>query len=134
MGAPRTSPSASSNTTLLAATLRMWTCKIMLLVLLSVLLEAAPSTSSSAACKTSMDCSLNGDCVDNVCVCDPQWRGAPRCDVLSFQRLDKRQAPGYHNATESSWGGNPVKGDDGNYHLFHAQMANHCGLYSNPGG
>ena len=49
---------------------------------------------------------------------------------MAFEALDKQAMPGYYNSTESSWGGFPVKGDDGSYYLVHAQMANHCDLYS----
>jgi hypothetical protein len=44
--------------------------------------------------------------------------------------LDKQAMPGYYNSSESSWGGFPIKGDDGSYYLVHAQMANHCDLGS----
>lgn len=52
---------------------------------------------------TSSDCSLNGDCVDGSCVCDPWWSGSATCDVLAINPANKSE--GYHNATYASWGG-----------------------------
>ena len=49
---------------------------------------------------------------------------------MAFEPLDKDSMPGYYNHTESSWGGFPIKTDDGSYALVHAQMANGCGLNS----
>ena len=49
---------------------------------------------------------------------------------MAFEALDKQAMPGYYNSSESSWGGFPIKGDDGSYYLVHAQMANHCDLGS----
>ena len=67
---------------------------------------------------------------------DQAWSSAPDCSSLSFLEVEKGagKAGGYYNATEASWGGNIVKGPAGNYNLIHAQFANHCGIYSNPGG
>ena len=101
------------------------------LALMAVVRLGSPA---GAACSTSLNCSLNGDCVHGECVCDPAWSAAADCSALSFQAVDKAAgaAPGYYNGTEASWGGNVVKGDDGKYHLIHAQFANHCGIYSSP--
>ena len=60
-------------------------------------------------CSTTMDCSLNGDCVIGKCACDPAWSASPNCDAVSFQKLDKNNMPGYYNKTQSSWGGFPIK-------------------------
>lgn len=91
---------------------------------------AALAAEASGACDSAMDCALNGDCVYGHCVCDPAWSGAANCAVMSFVPLAKApgKAPGYYNETESSWGGFPIKGDDGKWSLIHAQMANHCPL------
>jgi hypothetical protein len=95
-----------------------------------------PAPAPYHPCTTATNCNLNGDCVHNRCVCDPAWSAAPDCSVLSFRKVAHKagQAPGYYNATQASWGGNVVRGGDGNYHLIHAQFANHCGIYSRPGG
>ena len=79
-------------------------------------------------CHSSLDCRLNGDCIDGNCVCDPAWSGAPDCSKLSFLKLDKASPFGYFNKTESSWGGNIIKDDEGKYHLFHSQFLNNCGM------
>ena len=80
---------------------------------------------SDGSCVSSVDCSLNGECISGYCSCDPAWRGSPYCDVFVFDPtpLDS----GYHNETEASWGGNVVH-EDGKYHLFVAQFANSCPL------
>ena len=51
---------------------------------------------------------------------------------MSFAKVQKvaGKAPGYYNATESSWGGFPIKDAEGKWSLIHAQMANHCPLGS----
>ena len=51
---------------------------------------------------------------------------------MSFATVAKAagSAPGYYNATESSWGGFPIKDAEGKWSLIHAQMANHCPLGS----
>ena len=36
----------------------------------------------------------------------------------------------YRNGTVTSWGGIPIRSDDGNYHLFVAQIDNNCTLDS----
>lgn len=94
-------------------------------VLLVTLQSAQPG-----ACANAADCHLNGDCVGGRCACDSQWSASPDCSTMAFALQDKAARPGYYNATESSWGGNPVQDKDGKYHLFHAQMLNGCGLGS----
>eukprot|EP01059_Diplonema_ambulator_P033486 TRINITY_DN7026_c0_g1_i1.p1 TRINITY_DN7026_c0_g1~~TRINITY_DN7026_c0_g1_i1.p1 ORF type:complete len:421 (+),score=83.33 TRINITY_DN7026_c0_g1_i1:129-1265(+) len=72
-----------------------------------------------------MGCSLNGECVDGLCICEPQWEGE-RCEVLRFERPMVWET-GYHVEGNASWGGNAVF-EDGVYHLFVAQMVGGCGL------
>ena len=103
-------------------------------------------------CITDADCSLNGVCTNQRCVCDLPW-GGPGCGVLLFSPLPRpSSAYGYHpNVT--SWGGNAVfggvetstaaeasggattappatgQGADGKWHLFVSEIAGeHCGL------
>lgn len=80
---------------------------------------------SLKACSSPLDCSLNGECSGGLCHCDAAWSGAPGCDVLAVEAapLDN----GYHNLTFASWGGNAIY-QDGLWHLFVAQIVNHCGL------
>lgn len=36
-------------------------------------------------CQTALDCSLNGDCIKGICLCDAAWKGSPKCDILSLE-------------------------------------------------
>ena len=58
---------------------------------------------AAGQCSSMMDCSLNGECIEGHCVCDPQWRGAAgnasACDVMAFEAMNPDT--GYHNATEA---------------------------------
>jgi len=56
------------------------------------------------------------------------WSGSPSCSQLSFEAVDRALPPGYYNATETTWGGNPIRGEDGRMHLVVAQMENHCNV------
>ena len=67
-------------------------------------LIATTLQSTNGKCSTSEDCSLNGDCTNAECVCDPAWTGAA-CDVLAFKAADK--LGGYHNKV--CQGGNMVQ-------------------------
>mmetsp|Transcript_33601 Transcript_33601/g.95223 ORF Transcript_33601/g.95223 Transcript_33601/m.95223 type:complete len:498 (-) Transcript_33601:71-1564(-) len=79
----------------------------------------------AGACASAVDCSLNGECVGGRCLCDSAWSGSPSCDVLAFEPMSSDT--GYRNTSFASWGGNAIFAD-GKYHLFVAQMENHCGL------
>jgi hypothetical protein len=102
----------------------------LLLLKMAVLVVASVTTDTRAGnCTTMSDCSLNGDCLQGKCRCDPAWRGGPNCDVLDVLPVDETRAGGYHNHTEASWGGNVVFAN-GKYHLIVAQIVGHCGLES----
>jgi len=98
-----------------------------LLILLTWATRFAAGRTSLYTCKTSSDCSLNGDCVKGVCKCDAPWTEEPTCDVLAV--LPAEAHAGYRNESAASWGGNALF-EDGKYHLFVAEMVNHCGLES----
>eukprot|EP00656_Telonema_subtile_P013704 TRINITY_DN16965_c0_g1_i3.p1 TRINITY_DN16965_c0_g1~~TRINITY_DN16965_c0_g1_i3.p1 ORF type:complete len:560 (+),score=93.21 TRINITY_DN16965_c0_g1_i3:139-1818(+) len=84
----------------------------------------------AAACKTGLDCSLNGQCVQGACQCLPSWKG-DSCDVLNLIPATDATAGGaYRSAYTSSWGASVALGPDGTYHMFTSEMANHCGLKS----
>jgi hypothetical protein len=88
-----------------------------------------PPPSPPGACATADDCSLNGDCVNATCACDPQWSGSAACDVLALLPADK--ASGYHNASAASWGGMSIRDPaTGAWHLFASEMVGGCGLGS----
>ena len=101
-------------------------------VMVAVAMAGAPPP---WACSTDLDCSLNGVCTDQRCLCDLPW-GEEGCGVLLFSPLPRpSSAYGYHpNVT--SWGGNAVFGGsetaetgDGKWHLFVSEIAGeHCGL------
>ena len=68
-------------------------------------------------CNTTEDCSLNGDCVNNKCICDPWWSGSPNCDVLAL--LPASKTDGYHNSSGiASWGGMSIRDNNNMWHLF----------------
>ena len=79
---------------------------------------------ADSVCIDATDCSLNGDCVNQMCKCDAAWSGS-KCDVLSIRPTAKNA--GYHNASQASWGANVIL-VDGVYHMFAAQFANSCPL------
>ena len=75
---------------------------------------------STYACTTAMNCSLNGLCKSGRCMCDAPWSGI-RCGVVNVAAAAPGGAYGWH-PNVSSWGGNPVHGDDGKHHLFVAEI------------
>ena len=76
------------------------------------------------SCINILDCSLNGDCLDNKCVCDSQWKGN-NCNVMNFE--NHNLSKGYHNKSYASWGGNVIKYNN-KYHLFVSQISNKLDL------
>eukprot|EP00756_Hemistasia_phaeocysticola_P066394 Hpha_TRINITY_DN9205_c0_g2::TRINITY_DN9205_c0_g2_i1::g.28860::m.28860 len=98
-------------------------------VLHAVLLYAV---SIAAHCDGELGCSLNGKCVDGRCVCEPAWEGE-KCET--FARLPADPATGYQSphdpgaeANVSSWGGSVLKGEDGKFHMYAAEMVKGCGI------
>eukprot|EP00041_Stephanoeca_diplocostata_P009320 m.143283 g.143283 ORF g.143283 m.143283 type:complete len:552 (-) comp17694_c0_seq2:227-1882(-) len=114
----------------LAGPSQTYTAIAMLCAVFSLMVIDVRANFTDGTCVSAEDCMLNGDCVDGKCHCDAAWSGAADCSVMAFENIDKNNRPGYYNATESSWGGFPIKGPDGKWYLVHAQMANHCGLGS----
>jgi hypothetical protein len=102
-------------------------------VLVALHNSAAPSFSTAIpGCSDAMGCSLNGNCVDSVCVCDAAWNG-PACGrlaVLPTERTEPIAAYGGDSQLPniSSWGGGVLRGDDGVYHLWVSEFVNGCGL------
>eukprot|EP00036_Acanthoecidae_sp_10tr_P014772 CAMPEP_0206291816 /NCGR_PEP_ID=MMETSP0106_2-20121207/3311_1 /ASSEMBLY_ACC=CAM_ASM_000206 /TAXON_ID=81532 /ORGANISM="Acanthoeca-like sp., Strain 10tr" /LENGTH=841 /DNA_ID=CAMNT_0053722381 /DNA_START=158 /DNA_END=2683 /DNA_ORIENTATION=- len=80
-------------------------------------------------------CSLNGVCSDEGdCECYSGWSGAA-CETLAMlptPRLARAAAYGGDSQTPnvSSWGGNALLGDDGQWHLWVSEFVNGCGLSS----
>ena len=83
----------------------------------------------AAACKTEMDCQLNGICKQGSCVCDSGWRGT-ECDELDLLPAASL-TPAYGGIMANhttSWGGSVVQSESGSFHMFVAEMANSCGM------
>eukprot|EP00947_MAST-08B_sp_MAST-8B-sp1_P001928 g1928.t1 len=82
-------------------------------------------------CRDDTDCSLNGVCAagTSTCKCDAPWSGH-RCETMDLlpatHGAGYRGVDGGHNT--SSWGGAVLSGEDGLYHLWAAEMTEHCGI------
>ena len=86
----------------------------------------------STDCSGHMGCSLNGKCLDAVCVCDLAWKG-PACARLAIlPTIRNEPAAAYGGDSQlpnmSSWGGSVLRDDDGIYHLWVSEFVNGCGL------
>lgn len=79
------------------------------------------------SCRSDEDCSLNGKCMAGSCECRPAWKGS-RCEQLNL--LPPTRGAGYRGVDDghntSSWGGAVLKGSDGLYHMWAAEMTEHC--------
>lgn len=80
-------------------------------------------------CSDPADCSYNGVCSGGTCACHPQWMGK-NCAQLNLVATDKGAGLQSHNAggRVSSWGGSVIRGDDGTYHMWAAEMTNNTGI------
>jgi hypothetical protein len=88
-----------------------------LLVLSLVIMCASLSVVSSLPCKTAEDCSLAGTCnAAGQCDCFPGFL-PPDCGALALGGSQRAWLPDKNRTT---WGGSPIKGSDGTYHLFAA--------------
>ena len=103
---------------------------------LPILLAAALAPAAFGANCTQDDalaCSLNGVCDGSgSCVCDAPWGGG-LCERLIFApgietACGKLCAYHGHLNDTTSWGGSVVRGKDGTYYMFVAQMTNGCTL------
>lgn len=87
------------------------------------------STKIEWPCRDEMDCSLNGACVAGECACNPAWSGK-RCETLEL--LPATRGAGYRGLdggkNTSSWGGAVLRDDSGKYHMWAAEMTDHCGI------
>mmetsp|Transcript_71840 Transcript_71840/g.200500 ORF Transcript_71840/g.200500 Transcript_71840/m.200500 type:complete len:420 (-) Transcript_71840:172-1431(-) len=100
-----------------------------LLIPLAASGAAAISLSASAGCKTAVDCSLGGKCVEGRCQCYPIWQGT-KCEVLAIGEASNASTNGYRNPNGASWGGSAIRADDGSYHMFVSFISRDCGLNS----
>jgi hypothetical protein len=71
---------------------------------------AVPPTTANTPCITDSNCSYNGACVNEVCVCDAAWEGA-QCGTLRLLPTARvsglRAVDDGHNT--STWGGTVSK-------------------------
>ena len=83
-------------------------------------------------CRDDTDCSLNGKCdaATGTCACRPAWQGH-RCERLAL--VPATRGAGYRRVDDghntSSWGGavlHDPKG--GKFHMWAAEMTEHCGI------
>jgi hypothetical protein len=96
---------------------------VALLLLINVLVASALS------CTGRNDCSYNGECIAGACKCEPAWRGDFCESLYTLPGLDTLGYRGSEGGKRlSSWGGAPLLGDDGQYHLIASEMENHAGL------
>ena len=65
-------------------------------------------------------CNGNGVCADGVCKCDVPWFG-PSCGVLQTRSATTKAVFGM-DPNVSSWGGSILSDEQGEFHLFAAQM------------
>lgn len=72
-------------------------------------------------------CNLGGYLEDGVCNCYPTFTGS-HCAQLNLQAAETSEA--FSRDGAASWGGTVRQGDDGRYHMYLADMLNHCGLSS----
>eukprot|EP00040_Diaphanoeca_grandis_P044810 m.13662 g.13662 ORF g.13662 m.13662 type:complete len:495 (+) comp9802_c0_seq1:147-1631(+) len=91
---------------------------------------------ADVVCNQTIDCSLNGECdlQTGKCVCDAAWKGDD-CAQLNLIPADSLDGAYQHTVVNpavatntSSWGGLPLKGPDGKYHLFASQFVQNCTL------
>ena len=97
------------------------------MALLLALLAVAGQASS--ACRSPEDCSLGGLCVGGRCACDAAFTG-PTCSRLNLAPAPTASLWDRGNST-ASWGGKIVFDEsDKKWHLFFAELLNHCALGS----
>lgn len=92
--------------------------------------ETASTGAVQWPCRDDEDCSLNGACVGGSCACRAAWSGH-RCETLLT--LPARRGAGYHGIDDgrntSSWGAAVLRGhNDGLYHMWVSELAEHCGI------
>jgi hypothetical protein len=97
---------------------------LLAITIIFVLITPGSPTTTTTPC-----CSLNGVCLEGgTCVCDPGWSG-PTCGNLTLAETDPTLGHPWGSGS-SSWGGLPLKAEDGTYHLFYSQFVKGCGLSS----
>jgi hypothetical protein len=96
-----------------------------------------PAPPPSPGCKATADCNGGGRCVQGACDCDRGWTGE-HCEQIKFgaafacgvgglclNHTAASAAVGgapYTDNFTSSWGGEAVEGDDGQFHMYAASF------------
>jgi len=86
---------------------------------------------SGATEVSSLDCSLNGRCVQGACVCSKGWKGR-RCEALNLAPVNASVLgfnPTAGGTNMSSWGAS-VQQVGGVWHMWAVLLTNHCGILS----
>tara|TARA_B110000208_G_scaffold1801_1_gene2372 strand:- start:1011 stop:2531 length:1521 start_codon:yes stop_codon:yes gene_type:complete len=106
------------------------------IVCVATALLPSPPPPPPPPCSSPADCSLNGVCLQRVCVCDPGWIGIS-CEELLLGDSVAVILDG-NGSTASlplplrrswSWGGSPIRdARTGTWHLYFAWMEMKCGL------
>lgn len=93
-------------------------------LVVAALASAVAPAEAIDSCQTDLDCSLNGACAgvlgSRSCLCSPPWSGF-RCGIIVPGLAKPGGAYGF-SPNISSWGGNPVLGEDGLHHMFVAEI------------
>lgn len=95
-----------------------------------------PPPANLNSCNGMLDCSLNGDCVANRCVCYTGWTGSS-CAVLLLEPAVHGEGLFGLNSSSSSWGNMvqhwPTTGPragDGRWYMAADVMDHSCGMHS----
>ena len=115
-------------------------CHLLVLLLFVSAVAASPISRADGhlprpgppQCTTMADCAYNGICKDGTCVCKPQFKG-DQCDQFNFVPLDPTHGTGLrtvdHTGSQvSSWGGSVLLAEDGQYHMWAAEMSGSVGI------
>ena len=82
----------------------------------------------SSSCTSDLECSLNGICQANHCICDSPWSGSS-CSILNQQTVRYPQGYGQFPIL-TSWGGSILTDSaTGKHHLFVSTLTNSCPLF-----
>lgn len=105
------------------------------------LIASLPAIALSGRCSSHIDCNMAGYCVAGACHCDIGWTGSS-CELINFGQAERCGAGGlclnnteastgeYSSRFTSSWGGEAVEGDDGNWHIYAAAFDQNAELRS----
>lgn len=78
------------------------------------------------ACKSDLDCSLNGDCKAGKCDCDAAWEGE-QCE--RFATVPTPPGMDIKEPGVTTWGGQAVQ-HNGRFHMFVSEYVGNCGITS----